>query len=296
MSDFPDYLKVPESLKSHPELVKRGIALDYSLNIGSVYATAVLKPPYFVVKVLNPANEEEAITDRLQHDPSPRNHLIPCEIIRSDRSLLVMPYVREIDSPILRHSSPFMRLCVLLKLFHQIAEGVDHLHRLRIAHIDLCFGNVMVAIDETEREHPRTTAGRVYIIDFDRSRQLDLGPGRQLPIELPSTQCKPPLNMKSFDPYSWDVYCMGKLFEQLTQEAFCLHSGPPWFLKKLCKWVIGDERGCSGVCRCRPTARRVALIFSVVRFAAGLLEILGKRVAAVRSFFVCSRPPSPALA
>ena len=82
---------------------------------------------------------------------------------------------------------------------------------------DLCFGNVVAAVDETEKEHPQTKAGRVYIIDFDRSRQLELGPGRQPAVVLPLTQYKPPLQMKAFDPYSWDVYCMGKLFEQLTK-------------------------------------------------------------------------------
>ena len=85
---------------------------------------------------------------------------------------------------------------------------------------DLCFGNVVAIVDETEEEHPRTKVGRVYIIDFDRSRQLELGPGRQPAVALPSTQFKPPLQMKAFDPYSWDVYCMGKLFEQLTKVSF----------------------------------------------------------------------------
>ena len=74
----------------------------------------------------------------------------------------------------------------------------------------------MAAAPLTEKEHPQTKAGRVYIIDFDRSRQLELGPGRQPPIELPSTRRKHPLKMQSFDPYSWDVYCMGKLFEELS--------------------------------------------------------------------------------
>lgn len=74
----------------------------------------------------------------------------------------------------------------------------------------------MAALEDTEKEYPQTKAGRVYIIDFDRSRQLEFGPGRQSPIELPSTQYKHPLQMTSFDPYSWDVYCMGKLFARLT--------------------------------------------------------------------------------
>ena len=73
----------------------------------------------------------------------------------------------------------------------------------------------MAALKDTEEKYPQTKAGRVYIIDFDRSRQLALGPGRQSPIELQSTQYKHPLQMTSFDPYSWDVYCMGMLFQRL---------------------------------------------------------------------------------
>ncbi|PIL34764.1 hypothetical protein GSI_02551 [Ganoderma sinense ZZ0214-1] len=267
MSDdeLPDHLKVPEALKTHPELIKRNLVLDHPLNIGSVYATSGHTPPQFAVKILDPASEEEAIVDRLQRDTSSRNHLIPCEIIRADRTLLVMPYVFRVDRPIRRERDPVKRLLVLLKVFHQIAEGVDHLHGLHIAHIDLCYGNVMAALEDSERAHPRTKAGRVYIIDFDRSRQLELGPGRQPAIELPSTQYKPPLHMKSFDPYSWDVYCMGNLFERLTTEAF-RPSPPPWFLVKLCRWMIGDERGCSGV--------------------------FGKHVALIRGLFVTLRSPT----
>ena len=37
----PEYLKVPEALKTHPELVRRNVVLDYSLNIVSVPQTVV---------------------------------------------------------------------------------------------------------------------------------------------------------------------------------------------------------------------------------------------------------------
>ncbi|KAM5541282.1 hypothetical protein V8D89_005211 [Ganoderma adspersum] len=286
MSELPDYLKIPEDLKTHPELIKRHLELDFPLNIGSVYATSGLEPPQFVVKVLNSANEEEAIVDRLQHDTSTKNHLVPCEIIRSDRTFLVMPYVPRVDQPIRREKDPLKRLHVLLKVFHQIAEGVEHLHSLRIAHIDLCYGNVMAALKDTEEKYPQTKAGRVYIIDFDRSRQLALGHGRQPAIELPSTQYQHPLQMTSFDPYSWDVYCMGMLFQRLMNDW---QSSPPWFLTRLCQWVIGNERGCLGVCHCRPTARRVLVVLTIMRWVVCLSEVLGKSVAAVRALFVSFR-------
>ncbi|KAM5541292.1 hypothetical protein V8D89_005221 [Ganoderma adspersum] len=288
-SELPEYLKIPEALRAHPELVKRDLVLDYPLNIGSVYATSGLNRPQFVIKLLNPATEEAAIVDRLQHDTSTRNHLVPCEIIRSDRTLLVMPYVPRVDQPIRREKDPLKRLRVLLKVFHQIAEGVEHLHSLRIAHIDLCYCNVMVALKDTEEKYPQTKAGRVYIIDFDRSRQLALGPGRQPAIELPSTQYQHPLQMTSFDPYSWDVYCMGMLFQRLTNDW---QSSPPWLLTRLCQWVIGNERGCSGVCHCRPSARRVLVVFTVIGWVVSLSEALGKSVAAVRALFVSFRSPT----
>nr|VWO97437.1 Protein kinase domain-containing protein [Ganoderma boninense] len=165
---LPDHLQVPEALKTHPELIKRGVILEEPLNIGSVYTTNAFPPPRFVVKVLSPASEEEAVITRLQRDRSSRNHLTPCEIIRSDPTLLLMPAVCNVAWPMRRERSFFIKLCTILKVFRQIAEGIDHLHSLRIAHLDMCFGNVMIAAPHVEREHPGTKAGRVYIIDFDR--------------------------------------------------------------------------------------------------------------------------------
>ena len=31
-SEVPDFLRVPDFLKVHPELIKRGLVLDYALN------------------------------------------------------------------------------------------------------------------------------------------------------------------------------------------------------------------------------------------------------------------------
>ena len=136
---LPDYLVIPEALKSHPELIRRGVVLDQPLNIvrapktvldlcrrarlqGSVYATSASNPPQWVVKVLNPANEEEAIIHRLQRDTSPRNHVIPCEIIESNPTLLVMPYARDVDWPFCQETNTLIKLRTLLHVFHQITE------------------------------------------------------------------------------------------------------------------------------------------------------------------------------
>ena len=76
---------------------------------------------------------------------------------------------------------------------------------------DLCHPNVLAAAVGDEVRDSRLTAGRVYIIDFDRSRQLELKPGAQGAVALPPTVCRPPPGITHLDPYSWDMYCVGTL-------------------------------------------------------------------------------------
>ncbi|RPD58323.1 hypothetical protein L227DRAFT_577345 [Lentinus tigrinus ALCF2SS1-6] len=71
--------------------------------------------------------------------------------------------------------------------------------------------------------HKEVDAGKVYIIDFDTSKRLEGGPGHQHAIELPECNCKPPLGMTRFDPYSWDVYCTGKLFDRTANVSYFRH-------------------------------------------------------------------------
>lgn len=65
--------------------------------------------------------------------------------------------------------------------------------------------------------HKQIQPGKVYIIDFGSSRRLEQGPGYQHALELPETNCKPPLHMSRFDPYSWDIYCTDKFFKSLAE-------------------------------------------------------------------------------
>ena len=82
---------------------------------------------------------------------------------------------------------------------------------------DFYFGNVGVATEELVSQHKELSAGKAYIIDYDRSRRFELGPGQQHAVELPSPALKPPLGMKQFDPYSWDMYCVGQTFDWLLK-------------------------------------------------------------------------------
>ena len=81
----------------------------------------------------------------------------------------------------------------------------------------MCNGQLIAARERDAVVHPNIEPGKVYIIDYGASRRLELGPGRQPAVELPETQCKPPLGMKRFDPYSWDVYCTGVLFKTFVE-------------------------------------------------------------------------------
>ena len=48
----------------------------------------------------------------------------------------------------------------------------------------------------------------------------------------------------------------------------------PWVARQYIRWLIGNERGCTTVCYCRPTARRARQVLSVLRFAARVWERL----------------------
>lgn len=61
-----------------------------------------------------------------------------------------------------------------------------------------------------------------YLIDFGNSLVLPLGPGKQGPIELPSSVVDHFEGVSRFDPYAWDVYCTGLLFARIV-EVSSLH-------------------------------------------------------------------------
>ena len=58
----------------------------------------------------------------------------------------------------------------------------------------------------------------VYIIDFGYSVRLDAGPGRQTAVDLPNTVWKRPRDgMTRFDPYAWDMFCLGNSFSDIIE-------------------------------------------------------------------------------
>ncbi|KAI0768318.1 hypothetical protein BD413DRAFT_696126 [Trametes elegans] len=261
-------IEVPEQLRTHPEVQRRGLELTDPLKPGFVYVTSFIKHPQYAVKILTLETEEKAIYERLLQDlDDPTSHTLPCEVTTDGHPLLIMPCARG------HFSLPRWEITLhrTLSLFLQLVEGVEYLHRQNIAHLDLCDGNVVGARLEDAENHACLVSRKLYIIDFDTSMQLDAGPGEQPALTLPPTQVRPPNNLKYFDPYSWDVYCLGNMMNNMLEVDY--FGRPPAIARRYAEWLMGEERGCENVCRCRPTARRARQVLAVVRLAVYVSEL-----------------------
>ena len=102
-----------------------------------------------------------------------------------------------------RHIAHFVRIYVFLPV-SIAAHGVVQ---------DLRPDNLLYARRRDVEYHKEIELGKLYIIDFSESRQLSLGPGRQLPVDLPQSIIPKPLDMQRLDPYAFDVYCLGMVVD-----------------------------------------------------------------------------------
>lgn len=175
---------------------------------------------------------------------------------------------------------------------------------------DLRFDNLLLTTRWDVEYHKGLELDKVYIIDFSESWRLRLGPGQQPPIDLPQSIIPKPHNMQRFDPYSFDVYCLGRVLES-TLIVRLAHTIPPrdrslititqlayrsrpksWLLQRYVQWLVGAERGCTGVCRCRPTAQRARQVIVVLQWAIRGWTLLESAVHFVRSVLSPRRPPT----
>ncbi|KAI0365046.1 hypothetical protein BV20DRAFT_955088 [Pilatotrama ljubarskyi] len=278
-------LGVPERLQSHPDLRRRGLVPVEPLKPGFVYITSTEHSPQYAIKILDLETNELAIYERLlQLDPASPNHTLPCELSQLGHPLLIMPRLGSVYSFRGRRR---WTLYEVLGVFLQIVEGVEFLHQLNIAHMDICRDNVIGAHTNHAREHNHVEGGKIYIIDFGSSNTYPLGPGKQQAVTLPPTQVSPPNGLKHFDPYSWDVYCVARVLEAVFK--VCLSFAKmksaddhAWIAKRYIKWLTGIERGCSGVCRCRPTARRARQMLTLLRALVYIPDLCIRSVQSVR--------------
>ncbi|PIL34770.1 hypothetical protein GSI_02557 [Ganoderma sinense ZZ0214-1] len=151
---------------------------------------------------------------------------------------------------------------------------------------DIYTHNVVGATERDAGRDPRLAAGRVYLIDFETCRQFEHGPGVQTAVPLPNTHVVPPLGMTTFDPFSWDVYCLGRTLEGIVQERFMISlEKKPWILGLFARWLKGNEVGCTSVCHCRPTVTKARRVLTAVRWFVGVAELIATIVAYPATLF-----------
>ncbi|KAI0073906.1 hypothetical protein K474DRAFT_1666046 [Panus rudis PR-1116 ss-1] len=276
-----DILGIPEQLKSHPEILRRGLVLREPSKPGVVFTTTRVENPCYVVKVLKLDSEELSIYEYLrQHDLASPNHTIPFELSTNGHPLLIMPFVSWLMT-LSPETNAGWTSYQLLSLLLQLTEGIEFLHRHHIAHMDYCYDNTLVAQPEDLVNDKRLVEGKLYIIDFDWSRRFKDGPGVQRAITLTPTQIAPPNGLKHFDPYAWDVYCLGHVCRdiiRLNSGKKHTHRIAQWYAS----WLMGNERGCTGVCRCRPTARHARRVLVLLRSLAYVVDVCWRWTVSVR--------------
>ncbi len=76
---------------------------------------------------------------------------------------------------------------------------------------------MLTATSYEATRHAHVKAETIYLIDFGSSRLLTLGPGEEGPIELPPSAIPKFEDQPVFDPYAWDMYCVGILFKDPLQ-------------------------------------------------------------------------------
>ncbi|KAL1939036.1 hypothetical protein VTO73DRAFT_10296 [Trametes versicolor] len=266
---------VPDRLLRHPELQERGMIPYAAIKPGVVFCTRDLsdntpRDPIQVIKVLDTNGEELPIYEHLLRElHRPNNHTVPSEISSVGHPLLIMPFIGYLRHMHGLNWSPRK----LVEFLFQFVEGLEYLHSLHIVHMDICPQNVLAGLARNVKVHKNIVAHRVYIIDFDISRRFKLGPGVQSAITLPDTQISPPNGLRHFDPYSCDVYCMGLTMQSVMRFTYRDSTVQPyWPARKFVQWLIGDERGCTSVCRCRPTARTALRVLVILRWAVYATE------------------------
>ncbi|KAI0711683.1 hypothetical protein C8Q76DRAFT_769453 [Earliella scabrosa] len=272
-----DLLRPPPWLQNHPELKARGINLVAPLKPLCAWETdPFLDEPRYAVKIVPSGSQEADIYDQLHRlDPASPNHTLPCTIVRGEVRFLIMPCLEHI---LARPDRLELGLSAMLRLFRQVLEGIELLHDNNIVHLDLYISQLVIATECDVPDHPQVEAGKVYIIDFGDSKRLERGPGCQPAVDLPKTFYKHPLAMTRFDPYSWDMYCTGMLLQELLQRSF-------WIARRYAAWLVGKERGCTGVCHCRPSARRARQVLAALHGAVFVWDCFAKVVDYARDLF-----------
>jgi serine/threonine protein kinase len=119
-----------------------------------------------VLKTIVDSNERQLL-EYLSGIKVPSNHtiqLLDAIDLSIGKTIIVLPWKSPLDEVLRfdRHPDDVVSLCL------QFIEGVDFLHRYKVAHCDLKPGNVVV---DTRSESARSP--RLFIIDFDLAQSVE---------------------------------------------------------------------------------------------------------------------------
>ncbi|KAF8890892.1 kinase-like domain-containing protein [Infundibulicybe gibba] len=171
----------------------------------------------------------------------PQNHCVPIyEVLpvpgEEDAAFLVMPFLTNAYQP------EFETVGEVVEFFKQIFEGLQFMHRQRVAHRDCKWNNIMMdsshlyrepihpadntrTRDFTRRSRPFTRTRRpvrYYLVDFGLSRRYDVT--EEHPLDEPfvgGTRGVPEYDAGVLvNPFLVDVYCIGNVVCDLTQGGF----------------------------------------------------------------------------
>ncbi|KAL4061838.1 hypothetical protein V8B97DRAFT_1999172 [Scleroderma yunnanense] len=168
-------------------------------------------------------------SEQLRRDPT--NHCIPIYDVLSvpddqDKVIIVMPLLREYTSP------PFDTVGEAIECFRQLFEGLQFMHRNRVAHRDCMSLNIMMDasllfVDPFHPIHPfmkRDFSGyarfktrteqpvKYYFIDFGLSRRYDHSVTHPLEVPIWGGDKEVPEFQNSNeprDPFATDVFYIG---------------------------------------------------------------------------------------
>ncbi|OCH94230.1 hypothetical protein OBBRIDRAFT_789568 [Obba rivulosa] len=204
----------------------------------------------------NDSNELE-ILSKLLDLQSPRNHTVPCELIRcSSTTLAFMPSLRVLGD----YNIPCGSIRSLLDVVTQMAEALEFMHDHKIAFSDFAELNIVLATDNIPVDFPpfNIVKGRCYLIDFGSARSFSKGPGQGLLTgdfySYPG-HFVPPEGTDAVDPYAYDVYSLGKMIDHCCGYAVWKPTfHPPKSLRHIVAMLMSPNPSL------RPTMRRTVKI------------------------------------
>ncbi|KAF8877127.1 kinase-like domain-containing protein [Mucidula mucida] len=214
-------------------------------------------------------------SEKLARDP--RNHCVQIlEVLRSpldpDIHIIVMPQLRRFDD------LPFDTVGEFVDAFRQIFEGVEFMHKHRIAHGDLTLQNLMLDASDLFPSgfHPVNTRRdltfhhyakyitrtecwpRYYVIDLGMSRRYSKHKAPceiSTPVSFPFVHLLPERKgavSRLFNPFPVDVFHLGHI---LRKEFHVYEHRPLAFLRPLVDSMLSEDAAL------RPTMSEVVQTF-----------------------------------